>query len=113
MPTEALSRCIIPNCRVKTNGGRCDQHAKDPDSHKRKRTQRTTGYSSKRWKQLRRSVLVNNPMCVGYGKRKVVCNRPAVDVDHIVPVKHGGVDTVDNLQGLCKACHTLKTRDGL
>jgi len=34
----------------------------------------------------------------------------AVDVDHIVPLAHGGGDVDSNVQALCRPCHKLKTR---
>ena len=32
-------------------------------------------------------------------------------VDHRTPLMHGGIDTITNLQTLCKVCHYFKTRD--
>lgn len=29
-------------------------------------------------------------------------------VDHVVPLKHGGTDTLDNVQLLCKHCNSMK-----
>lgn len=46
--------------------------------------------------------------------RDLVCRRcrrrASAEVDHIVPLAQGGEDTLENLQGLCKACHQGKTR---
>lgn len=33
--------------------------------------------------------------------------------DHIIPLKLGGEDTLENLQPLCKACHKPKTAEDL
>lgn len=38
------------------------------------------------------------------------CGRPANEVDHIVERRAGGTDDDDNLQSLCKPCHSRKTR---
>jgi 5-methylcytosine-specific restriction endonuclease McrA len=38
------------------------------------------------------------------------CGDEATDVDHVLPVAHGGQTTLDNLQALCRPCHTAKTR---
>ena len=32
------------------------------------------------------------------------------DVDHIIPIANGGKNTVDNLQAICKTCHSEKTK---
>jgi 5-methylcytosine-specific restriction endonuclease McrA len=34
------------------------------------------------------------------------------DADHIVPKRKGGKDTMDNLQGTCHSCHSMKTARG-
>lgn len=36
--------------------------------------------------------------------------RIADEVDHIVPLDHGGKDEDDNTQNLCRSCHDKKTR---
>jgi len=46
-------------------------------------------------------VLARDPLCN--------CNQPATEVDHIVPKSAGGSDSMENLQGLCKPCHSRKT----
>ena len=63
-------------------------------------------YSTKGWRKLRRTVLARDVIC------QDCQNRPATHVDHIVPRKRGGTDSVDNLQGLCASCHTAKTARG-
>lgn len=32
------------------------------------------------------------------------------DVDHIIPIANGGKNTIDNLQAICKKCHSEKTK---
>ena len=37
--------------------------------------------------------------------------KPTFELDHIVALQDDGVDSIDNLQGLCVECHARKTRD--
>jgi len=55
-----------------------------------------------RWRRLRRMVLNREPLCVR-------CGVPATDVDHIVPRSRGGGDDFENLQAMCRSCHSRKT----
>lgn len=57
------------------------------------------------WRRLRLMVLRRNPFCTVEG-----CDLVAVDVDHIKPVAEGGEDSFDNLQGLCRHHHGVKTK---
>lgn len=34
----------------------------------------------------------------------------AADIDHVIPLAHGGEDVDGNLQILCRPCHKAKTR---
>lgn len=34
----------------------------------------------------------------------------AFDIDHVVELSQGGLDTLDNMQALCVHCHAIKTR---
>lgn len=69
-------------------------------------------YNTERWKAVRKIVWNRNPLCVECQKLGVV--REATDIDHIVPHR-GDYDLfwdIDNLQGLCKSCHSSKTGRG-
>lgn len=54
------------------------------------------------WQKLRMFVLRREPMCRS-------CGAAANEVDHIRPRSMGGTDDLDNLQPLCKPCHSRKT----
>lgn len=60
-------------------------------------------YDSGLWQRTRRAVLVKSPLCC-------VCGVIATEVDHIKPIAQGGSKLdLNNLQGLCKRCHSRKT----
>ena len=65
-------------------------------------------YSGTWWSRTRQAILLQEPWCRSC---KV---EPATEVDHIVP--HRGDQAkfkdIDNLQPLCKACHSRKTQRG-
>ena len=57
---------------------------------------------------IRKRHLSAQPLCV-------VCDKAgrvtlAQELDHIIALCNGGTNDDDNLQPLCKACHTDKTR---
>lgn len=59
------------------------------------------GYN-RTWTKLRTMILAGEPLCR-------MCSRPALDVDHIVPLSQGGGNDHGNLQPLCHSCHSKKT----
>jgi len=97
-----------PGCPVLVPFGRCPVHrlAKLEDPVVRK------WYRLARWLALRDLMLQVDPFCRQCLRegRKVL----TAEIDHIVP--HEGVASrfwdAGNLQGLCKSCHSKKTRDG-
>ena len=104
--------CNEPGCGVLVPSGKCTAHR--PRARLTLLTYRIVHrwYGSARWQRLRADVLQAEPFCRSCLARDV--HRVTVDIDHIV--KHSG-DAVlfwdrENLQGLCKACHTIKTTRG-
>jgi 5-methylcytosine-specific restriction protein A len=83
----------------------------------RKKPERTTGWSKHKTRQergygaahdrMRSQVLREEPTCRECRKTGRVA--VAVIADHITPKAEGGTDGRGNYQGLCKACHTVKT----
>ena len=74
-------------------------------------------YRSPRWQRLRQRVLREEPWCNDpYGwhreDRRLVLSR---EVDHKVPLR-AGLELAyvrENLQGLCRHCHRVKTQEDL
>jgi 5-methylcytosine-specific restriction protein A len=67
-------------------------------------TRQARGYDEQ-WLRLRASVLATYPYCAH-------CGEPATDVDHVIPKAIGqhACDTpIENLQSLCRPCHSRKT----
>jgi 5-methylcytosine-specific restriction protein A len=66
------------------------------------------GYDSA-WKRLRATVLHKQPLCVHC--LDVGRTEAATELDHIVPIRLRPDLrlVVDNLQPLCKSCHSKKT----
>lgn len=46
--------------------------------------------------------------CVRCGKK---LRKGDVDIDHIIPQKHGGGDHLNNLQCMCRSCNRSKQAD--
>ena len=71
-----------------------------------RRSASARGYG-RTWRELRATVLAEEPLC----RHCLACGevKPAVDVDHITPKSKGGTDHRSNLQPLCHSCHSTKT----
>lgn len=112
MPMKPMRQCRHPGCTVLTRNGYCDKHAplhkrKDQRSNEAKAWHRL--YNLPAWKQLRAEQLLKHPFCAECAKAGI--RRRATEVDHKKP--HKGNRTLffdkDNLQSLCKKCHSRKT----
>lgn len=104
--------CNEPGCGVLVPSGRCPTHAPRARLLNLAYAKANRWYSSTRWRRLRRLVLLDEPFCRtcrAQGRLTVT-----IDIDHIR--KHDGSPALfwdrANLQGLCKACHTVKTTRG-
>ena len=96
--------------RLRINAGK----AKTPTTwvssqrlHDEKRgTASARGYGAA-WRKLRLVILNAEPLCRHCLARGVPV--PAVEVDHILPLRDGGDNARANLQPLCMGCHDRKT----
>ena len=105
MPWAPKKICAFGGCSALTHERYCEAHK----TQTRKDYERTRASAPKRgyghqWAKIRRMVLRRQPICITPG-----CNSLATEVDHIKAKRQGGTDSMDNLQGLCKACHSRKS----
>jgi len=102
--------CSEPGCSVVVKNGRCDAHTRNNRNTQPYAPIVHRWYCSLRWQDLRDDVLRAEPFCrecLARGRRVLTA-----DVDHIA--KHqGDPDRFwdrNNLQGLCRPCHSRKTK---
>lgn len=97
MPTRPAKYGALANGGVRLRG------------YDNRRSASRRGYDGT-WKALRESKLQRDPWCAHCLKEQR--HTPANEVDHIRPFK-GKADPLrldwDNLQSLCKSCHSTKT----
>jgi len=66
-------------------------------------------YQSKPWRSLRRYKIQINPLCEHCIKNDDILV-PAMEIDHIIAIKDGGQKLAyNNLQSLCRSCHSKKS----
>lgn len=62
----------------------------------------------RRLQLIRKAHFLRHPLCVHCMAKGIV--RAATQLDHKVALVNGGEDVEENRQGLCDACHDLKTK---
>lgn len=102
MPRAPRTPCTAsPTCpELVDRPGPCAAHAREKRAARRERE--TWANYGAEWPTLRRNVLREEPYCR-------LCPALSTDVDHIVPLRHGGTNARVNLQALCHSCHSRKT----
>ena len=63
----------------------------------------------RRGRRIREQVKQEEPLCLVCLANGIV--KAAEEVDHIVPLHLGGTNELTNMQGLCRACHDIKTNN--
>jgi 5-methylcytosine-specific restriction enzyme A len=107
--------CRQPGCGRLSRDGGCELHPRrrqQSDARRERRKldspqtkQQRAFYHSAAWKRIRQVVLIRDAICQD-------CRlRAAAEAHHIVSINEGGeLLDLDNLVGLCRACHSKKTR---
>ena len=105
MPKKPPHICNAPGCTTVVVKTYCTRHTKPPKPKDLRPSAYRRGYGGARWERVRKKVLSRDVICQH-------CMRAlAVAVDHIIPKSEGGAAwDLDNLQGLCVPCHSIKTR---
>lgn len=102
--SKILKPCLV--CGTPSNGPRCSEHAL-PDKRPSRARRATIGGSEQA--RLRRKVLARDSFaCRWCG----VVDRSGriLEVDHITPLHLGGDNSMENLQALCRVCHSTKSK---
>lgn len=109
MPLRPLKPCNALGCNALTRNSRyCDEHAA---LDKPWATRKGSGRGGRPWRRLRDQVLKRDDYICQCDECKLQNRlRPAHEVDHIVPISHGGTDIPSNLRAINHDCHELKTR---
>lgn len=86
----------------------CDEHQAEVDEQRRKEKQQWRhGYDAEFFRNRRKALARDKQRCVRCGKG--VPDGVPVQVDHILALRDGGTNALDNLQTLCKPHHDAKT----
>jgi 5-methylcytosine-specific restriction protein A len=105
VPTKALGPCKDRTCSGRaTERGYCATHAAlhpVPKQVDNRPSASQRGYDAQ-WRRIRAQFLKYFPQCCQ-------CAAKATEVDHIKPLASGGSNKWENLQPLCKPCHSRKT----
>lgn len=106
MPYKAKRICSWPGCSKLTRERFCEEHAKE-ESKRYEKYDRSKEHGVRygaRWRRIRNAYIGKHPLCelcMGEGRYT-----KAEEVHHILPLSHGGTNAEENLQALCKSCHS-------
>ncbi len=101
--------CRAKGCQVLTRaaGGYCDEHT---DQAKAWATRQGSGRGGRPWRRTREEVLKRDSyLCQCKDCKRLERVRPAHEVDHVVPLAQGGMDSLSNLAAINHDCHRVKT----
>ena len=108
--TRPKRTCAEPGCPVLVTKGHCLRHNRNRhlrEGRSPSEQRETMRRYDRRWKKMRKIILARDPIC------KSCEAAPSTEVDHIIPRSpdlHAADVTEEELQGLCKPCHSSKTQ---
>jgi 5-methylcytosine-specific restriction endonuclease McrA len=82
----------------------CATATATPRRHKSKNT-RTRGRYDYQWQKVRAEAIRLQPYCLFCGSTQDLTG------DHILPLKEGGANVLDNVRVLCRSCNTRREND--
>ena len=112
MPIAARHPCAITSCKAVVHTRYCDKH-KHIQSDVSRGTRGTRGTTTEQgygtqWQKVRARYISLHPLCTHCEQQGIA--RPAKEVHHKLELRRGGTNEDDNLQSLCKSCHSRLTR---
>ncbi len=114
MPRRPGHPCRMRGCPEVVAAGipYCEAHAREvqrqADARRGSASQRGYGVN---WRRLRGMFLAEHPLCADPYNLHGPYPPLASEVDHKVPRARGGSEAWENLQALCKPCHSRKTAE--
>ncbi len=114
MVRRTLRPCLSQPCAARVVSGRCPKHSSQKqhnDNHSGHRAAARLFYASRLWRATSAAFLAEHPLCQRCLEQKPARYTPSRETDHRVPMSRGGAPLDwQNLQALCKSCHSAKTR---
>jgi len=109
MPYKAKKPCGHPGCPELVSDRYCEAHRKEAHTNYNKylRDPDTARRYGTLWRRVRTAYIRTHPLCELCEQRGRL--RPAEEVHHKLPLANGGTHDRDNLQALCKSCHSSIT----
>jgi 5-methylcytosine-specific restriction protein A len=109
MPSKPLKPCKHIGCINLSVDTYCYEHQQSKPSYDMNRPNATRRGYDARWRKVRKLALLRDKgtcqHCLRHGEYT-----PATEVDHIIAIVDGGSRLdLNNLQSLCKPCHSRKT----
>lgn len=104
-PNALATPCAAPGCPELTYARYCEEHSKQRGQYDRDRGSAAVRGYDRRWRRIRRMFLNRHPLCANPFNTHP-SSIPATEVHHVVALQDGGSHSFDNLEALCKPCHS-------